>query len=110
MPKGIADSSALSSGYIIYLTASADAAHPTITALGRHLPEDKTGFSQELHIVAPVEDEEALMTVDFLCGALLGACYGVGEVLGGSRVAPEVKARAEEYQQIKGVIAQRLNS
>ena len=30
--------------------------------------------------------------------------------IGKSRLVAEVKARAEEYQQIKGVIAQRLNS
>lgn len=103
-PKQIADTGGLSQGYIIYMTASGDAAHPTITALNRHIVEGPVaGIIDQLNIIPVADQDEVAQTLEFTCGALLGACYAVGETLGGSRAAPEVKERLSEFQRLKGV-------
>lgn len=103
-PKEIADEGPLSEGYLIYMTVSADAAHPTLTSLNRHILENpKTGVIDQLNITASVTPEELVGTIDFGCGALLGACYGVGETLGGSFAAGEVRQRLTEHRRLKGL-------
>lgn len=89
-PKGIADSGPIPDGYIIYMTVSDDAAHPTVRSLSRHIKEgSELGVINQLDIIPPADPEEVIETIDFGCGALLGACYAFGEVRGGSRAAPE---------------------
>jgi hypothetical protein len=103
-PKNVAERTAISDGYHIYMQVSADAAHPTITSLSRHVLRDQeTGFIDELNIAPDPEAEELLETIDYACGALIGVCYGLGEILGGSLAAPEIKARLSELRKLKGL-------
>jgi len=98
-PKDIADSGPMSVGYIIYMTVSDDAAHPTVRSLSRHIKEGpEPGV---IDIIARAGPEEVIETIDFACGALLGACYAFGEAMGGSRAAPEVKERLAELGRLK---------
>ena len=104
-PKGIAANSTVSHGYAIYMQLSADAAHPSIISLSRHVLRNAQTDDVDEFNVAPIPDPlEVIDTIDFACGALLGLCFGTGEVLGGSDVALEIKQRMTELRQLKGLI------
>lgn len=103
-PKGIADGGPIANGYIIYMTVSDDAAHPTVRSLSRHLREGpESGIITGLNISLPVDEEEVIETLDFACGALIGGCYAFSETMGGSRAAREVKERLAEMERLKGL-------
>jgi hypothetical protein len=69
--------------YAYYALLSHDAAHPSVTALDRHFPQVYDGHRTAI-VVPPFKPEERLATVDMACDALLGACLGVGAMLGGT--------------------------
>jgi hypothetical protein len=100
-PKGVSSMGALELGYVIYAQVSEDAAHPTVTSLSRHIVEGPGG--SQFSIIPTIEDDEPEDTINFTCGALLGACFATGEVLGGSRAAPDVKLRLEEIEVLQGL-------
>ena len=108
-PKEIADGGPMSNGYLIYMTASDDAAHPTVRSLSRHTREEQEpGVISALDVIAPTDPAELIETIDFACGALLGACYAFGETMGGSIAAPEVKERLAEWEQLKTALHHNL--
>jgi hypothetical protein len=91
----------MTDGYFIYMTVSDDAAHPTVRSLFRHLKEDpRLGVINQLDIIPEAEANEIVETLDYACGALLGACYAFGEAMEGSKAAPEVKERMSEWERL----------
>ncbi|HXP02821.1 MAG TPA: DUF5677 domain-containing protein [Stellaceae bacterium] len=99
-PKGVASRGALVDAYIMYAQASRKAAHPTITSLDRHFVETASG--RTFMIVSPVDPEDEIETIEFACHGLLGTCYSVAEILGGTMVAPVIRALADEIRTLNG--------
>jgi hypothetical protein len=65
------------------LQLSHDAAHASIIALERHIQRDHIG-RMTVDAVPSFKAGERLATLDMACDALLGACLGVGAMLGGT--------------------------
>jgi Family of unknown function (DUF5677) len=84
-PKDVALSGLLRDGYLIYSQLSADAAHPTVTSLHRHVGHHETAGEALIEVVPAPKDEEVIMTWDWACNAMLGACVAVNEILGQAR-------------------------
>ncbi len=75
--------------YAIFGQLSLQAAHPTITALGRHLHSELEGDTRHLviDVVPDVSERELLRTVWWSCDALLGVAIASTEILGGTNDA-----------------------
>ena len=78
-PKDAAGLSAMEQGYLFYSQLSGDAAHPSITALKRHLLiVRENGEHVACLDVQPLErGEEIADTIDIACNAALGVLVGV---------------------------------
>jgi hypothetical protein len=98
-PKDAAKSSVLSGAYLFYSQLSADAAHPSLQALKRHMVRDEEDGEQLLRLdVTPVnKGTELTETVDLACNALIGACVGTNQILGGTALNQKIAAPFDEY-------------
>jgi hypothetical protein len=99
-PKDVALSGVLSEGYLIYTQLSADAAHPTLTSLSRHIGQTKNG-EKLIDVVPTPRDRELIETLDWACNAILGACSAVNEILGGTPAGQQLNALADRYSMIR---------
>jgi hypothetical protein len=89
-------------GYIFYAQISADAGHPTITSLNRHLVETLK-WGNALSILPRADNDESTETISYACNALLGTCYAAVEVIGGSVEAPEIRRLSDELVKLQGI-------
>ena len=79
-PGGVAKRSNTSSQiYIFYEQLSADAAHPSVDALNRYVVKD-----DEIEAEPDLDEAEIVETLEYLSMAVLGVCFGVNELLGGT--------------------------
>ena len=93
--------------YPMHRLLSHSAAHPSITALGRHVrrqPKDGRGILQ-VDVVPDVSPIELERTALLACDALLGACIGLTEIL---EQSPLAKEQADLFEQLKSF--RKLNS
>jgi hypothetical protein len=100
--KGVSGMGVIDRGYIFYAQISADAGHPTITSLNRHLVETLK-WGTALSILPRIDSAEPIETISYACNALIGACFAAGEILGGSVEAPEVKRLGDELLRLQGI-------
>jgi hypothetical protein len=76
-PKGIVSTTDISAGYIFYQELSADAAHPSITALNRHVVETEEGEIRAICLRPPMRIDEVRETALLATMALFGRmCRG----------------------------------
>lgn len=97
-PKDVAISGLLRDGYLIYSQLSADAAHPTVTSLHRHVGHHEADGEALIEVVHAPKDEEVIMTLDLACCAMLGACVAVNEILGGTPAGQKLGQIADSFQ------------
>lgn len=97
-PKDVALSGLLREGYGIYSQLSADAAHPTVTSLNRHVGRSDKGHEALIDVVPAPKDEEIITTWDWACNAMLGVSVGVNEILGGAPAGQGLLDLADRYQ------------
>jgi hypothetical protein len=97
-PKDVALSGLLRDGYLTYSQLSADAAHPTVTSLHRHVGRSERDGEKLIEVVPVPKEEEIVKTWDWACNAVLGACVGINEVLGGTPAGMNLGALADRYQ------------
>lgn len=97
-PKDVALSGLLRDGYLIYSQLSADAAHPTVTSLNRHVGRNETNDEAVIDVVPAPQDVEVIMTWDWACNAMLGACVAVNQILGGTPAGQKLGQIADRYQ------------
>ncbi|RXH36638.1 hypothetical protein XH99_06635 [Bradyrhizobium nanningense] len=73
--------------YATYGQLSLDSAHPTITALGRHLRSEMDGDTRHLVIdlMPDTPERELLRTISWACEALLGVTVASNEIVGGTK-------------------------
>lgn len=97
-PKDVALSGLLKDGYLIYSQLSADAAHPTVTSLHRHVGHCERDGEALINVVPTPKDEEVIMTLNWACNAMLGACVAANEILGGTSAGQNLGLIADRYQ------------
>jgi hypothetical protein len=82
--------------YPAYAMLSHDAAHPSITALKRHIGPDRDR-RLTLDVAPPFKPNERLATLDMACDVLLGACLGVSQLLGGTSQNDALRTLFERF-------------
>jgi hypothetical protein len=98
--KEVAGGSAIKPAYVFYSQLSADAAHPTIRALKRHLIQTVENGERVLGLdIHPVErGAEVADTVNIACNAVLGVCVAVNQILGGTAANELLNKLFVEYE------------
>jgi hypothetical protein len=97
-PKQVALNGVLRDGYLIYTQLSADSTHPTVSSLHRHVGRAENEEESLIDVVPTPKEHELLQTWDWACNAMLGACTGVNEILGGTPAGLSLEAIADRYQ------------
>jgi hypothetical protein len=94
-PKAVALNGVLAEGYLLYSQLSADAAHPTVTSLARHVVKDN---GETVIDVEPTSTEqEIVMTLDWACNAMLGVAVGVNQILGNTPAGQGLRELGDRY-------------
>jgi hypothetical protein len=90
--------SAVELAYATYGQLSLEAAHPTITALGRHLHIEMEGDTRYLtiNVVPDVPERELLRTIWWSCEALLGVTVASNEIIGGTKMNDVIRQTFDE--------------
>lgn len=99
-PKQVAMNGVLKTGYLYYSQLSADAAHPSLTALGRHDGEGNSSEDRVIEAVPPVKLDEVIQTMDFACNAMLALGIGLNQILEGTPAGAQFNQLADRYQAI----------
>jgi Family of unknown function (DUF5677) len=98
--KEVASGSVLKPAYLFYSELSADAAHPTIRALKRHLVQTVENGERIVGLdIHPVEKgAEVADAVNLACNAVLGVCVAVNQILGGTAANDVLNQLFAEYE------------
>jgi hypothetical protein len=106
-PKEALKDSVMKKAYLFYSQLSGDAAHPSITALKRHLLRlhEDDDLLLGLDIQPTERGMEVADTVNIACNAVLATCVGVNQILGGTTVSEFLKQLFEEYDAMGGAKA-----
>ena len=99
-----ASDSEIRRAYLLFMQLSADAAHPTIRALKRHLVQTVENGERVLGLdIHPVErGAEVADTVNTACNAVLGVCVAVNQILGGTAANELLNKLFAEYEAMNG--------
>jgi hypothetical protein len=99
-PKTMLKDSVLRKAYLFYSQLSADAAHPSITALKRHVLriQEDGGWVLGLDMHPAERGAEVADTINMACNAVLGTCVSVNQILGYTTASPLVKELFEAYE------------
>jgi Family of unknown function (DUF5677) len=81
-PKGVAKGSQIESFYLLYRQLSADAAHPSLTALFRYLLREEETGKRGIDVRPVPRSGEMASTVHVACITLIGACAAFDEIVG----------------------------
>lgn len=98
-PKKALKDSVMRKAYVFYSQLSSDAAHPSITALKRHMMriEEEGGWVLGLDVQPFESGTEIADTVNTACNAVLGTCVCVNQILGFTSATPLVRQLFDEY-------------
>jgi hypothetical protein len=96
-PKRVAGLSNIGRSYIFYSQLSSDAAHPSVTALNRYVVPHTADEIGGIDVNPIVNDEEIEETLELLCQAVIGVCFGVNQVLCGTEGSAQLGSLADEY-------------
>lgn len=101
--------SVMRKAYVFYSQLSGDAAHPSVTALKRHLLKYVENGEQVMGLdIHPVErGMEVANTLDIACNAVLGTCVGVNQILGGTMANELLNQLFVEYENTSGALSGR---
>lgn len=100
-PKKVAYRGGLRDDYHTYSRLSADASHPSLTALGRYITAPQADRAGRIE-TAPEREGELEDTLYLACYATLGVCMLVNEMMGGAcgdalnEISAEYKKMAEQ--------------
>ncbi len=88
--------------YATFGQLSLEAAHPTITALGRHLHSELEGETRHLviDVVPDVSERQLLRTAWWSCDALLGVAIASNEIVGGTKMNEALRKTLEELRHL----------
>lgn len=93
--------------YIEYGRLSLDSAHPSISALRRHIRwvQENNENILTLDIVPPTPPNELIGTVRSACEAILGVSIATNELLGGTRLNEALQSISNEFSEFKSKTA-----
>jgi hypothetical protein len=96
----IAASGAVETAYVEYQRFSLDAAHCSVTALGRHLFRENAGnvVNRVVSVQAKTLPDETLSTILHACRALMGVVVGANELLEGTAANTAINAIVREFE------------
>jgi hypothetical protein len=88
--------------YATYGQLSLGSAHPTITALGRHLRSELEGDTRHfvIHVVPDVSEKQSLRTIRWACEAFLGVIVACNEMVGGTRMNDAIRQAFDEQPRV----------
>jgi hypothetical protein len=88
--------------YATFGQLSLEAAHPTITAIGRHLHSGLDGDTRHLviDIVPEVSERQLLRTIWWSCDALTGVAIASNEIVGGTKMNDALRQAFEELRRL----------
>jgi hypothetical protein len=98
-PNEVASGGILENAYFFYSLLSDDAGHPSLRSLQRYLIqfEEPGRTVLEVNCDPPPKESEIVETLAFACNAVIGACGGVNDILGGTPAGQELGKIADEY-------------
>jgi len=99
-PKDVALRGLLRDGYLIYSQLSADAAHPTMSSLHRHVGCNNRKGEMLIEVVPKLTNDEIIITWSWACNAMLGTCVAVNQILGGTPAGLTLEQLADSYQSL----------
>ena len=96
----IASEGVVELAYVEYVRFSLDAAHCSVTALGRHLSSKRTAATDELtvSVIPNTPSKEVLSTVLHACRALMGAAVAANEMVGFTSASDGLAAVVTEFE------------
>lgn len=98
-PKGAAADGPVEDMYVFYSQISADAAHPTVTSLNRHVVVFEENGEKLLGLdVAPVPGQEEIEnTLQLASCAFLGVCVAINEIVKSKAANDQLMKATDEY-------------
>ncbi|KWC32677.1 hypothetical protein WL50_23075 [Burkholderia ubonensis] len=100
-PKGVAKGSVIESSYLQYSQLSADAAHPSLTALIRYIGRDNTVGTRDIDMSPVPRPSELAQTVYWACIALTGASVAFNQLAGPTTAGRALSALADEFETLR---------
>jgi Family of unknown function (DUF5677) len=102
-PQNVARNGPLDRRYEVYSQLSADAGDPSLTSLARYMTRSVENGQIVLgaDLFPTPKKEEILLTWDWACDAVLLACAGVNEILGGTPAGDRLEAVLKQYNALK---------
>jgi hypothetical protein len=97
-PKAIVESTDISAAYVFYQHLSADAAHPSLKALNRHVVTTQQEEIRAISLKPPMRIGEVRETALIATMALLGVCVAANQILGATTGGESLPALVKEYQ------------
>jgi hypothetical protein len=103
-PRDAAKRGPLEQSYLIYSQLSADAAHPSLTALMRHIVKsmDDGHTVYTLAAIPEPRQGEAAKTLEWACGATVAVCVGVNELYKGTKANDAIKQLVDDLVSMAG--------
>jgi len=83
--------------YHLFRILSHDGAHASVDTLRHHYRRNNNG-RRTVEVVPPFKPGERLATLDIACDAVLGACIGVNQLLGGTSQSDALRALFERFE------------
>lgn len=98
----ITQDGALKGAYLWYRQLSADAAHPSLESLSRHITKDSDGVYL---ISEPTPSEkETVATIEYACQALMGLIVGANQIAGPTKAGEKLSCLFEEFLQLASAV------
>jgi hypothetical protein len=102
-PRQASEKSPLKVAYLWYSQLSSDAAHPSMSALRRHIVGVDNDILRGIDVAPKANQEELANTVDLACHAFISVLVGVNQMLPGISANDSINEVFAEYQVLAGI-------
>jgi Family of unknown function (DUF5677) len=102
-PRQASEKSPLKVAYLWYSQLSSDAAHPSMSALRRHIVGVDNETLPGIDVAPKANQEELANTVDLACYAFISVLVGVNQMLPGTSANDNINEVFAEYQVLAGI-------
>jgi hypothetical protein len=100
--KGVAEKGAAKGAYLVYSQLSADAAHPSLLSLSRHVRRYDPAGGHLIDVSPCPKQAEIVQTYQLAANAMLGACVALNDILGHTTAGYSLAAFADAYDTLFG--------
>jgi hypothetical protein len=102
-PRQASEKSPLKVAYLWYSQLSSDAAHPSMSALRRHIVGVENETLPGIDVAPKANQEELANTVDLACYAFISVLVGVNQMLPETSTNDSINEVFAEYQVLAGI-------